>query len=376
MTALELHDRLARVRPDVRVVGVEIDPARVAAARPLERPGLDFRLGGFEVPLEGGVRPAIVRAFNVLRQYDEADVAGAWAQVQDRLADHGLLVDGTCDELGRRSAWVAVGRAGPLSLTLSWRLRGLEAPSDIAERLPKSLIHRNVEGEPVHAYLTALDRAWARAAHHGAFGVRQRFLATAGALREEGWPLLDGPARWRLGEVSVDWAPSHREADPVRSQPSAVSRQPSAGVVVLEAHDVGLVELPKAISSTRPASPLLLAMRWRVLLGTHTASPGAALQVRSPTVTSIGTSRTCQSSPRWSWVCSESRWPGSTVMTLTVTCALETNCWNCPHGRSWTKISSRGSDRSGTLFSWSVRALGAPAGLTTGRRARWPSRGR
>lgn len=206
VTALELHDRLARVRPDVRVVGVEIDPARVAAARSLERPGLDFRLGGFEVPLEGGVRPAIVRAFNVLRQYDEADVAGAWAQVQERLADHGLLVDGTCDELGRRSAWVAVGRAGPLSLTLSWRLRGLEAPSDIAVRLPKSLIHRNVEGEPVHAYLTALDRAWARAAHHGAFGVRQRFLATAGALREEGWPLLDGPARWRLGEVSVDWA--------------------------------------------------------------------------------------------------------------------------------------------------------------------------
>jgi hypothetical protein len=206
VTALELHDRLARVRPDVRVVGVEIDPARVAAARPLERPGLAFRLGGFEVPLEGGGRPAIVRAFNVLRQYDEAEVAGAWAQVQDRLADDGLLVDGTCDELGRRSAWVAVGRAGPLSLTLSWRLRGLEAPSDIAERLPKSLIHRNVEGEPVHAYLTALDRAWARAAHHGAFGARQRFLATAGTLREEGWPLLDGPSRWRLGEVSVDWA--------------------------------------------------------------------------------------------------------------------------------------------------------------------------
>ena len=205
VTAVELHDRLSRVRSDVQVVGVEIDPARVAAARPLERPGLSFRRGGFEVPLDGHTRPTLVRAFNVLRQYDEAEVHAAWAQVQERLADGGLLVDGTCDELGRRSTWIAVDRSGPQSLTLSWRLRALGSPSEIAERLPKSLIHRNVEGEGVHAYLAALDRAWAHAAHHGSFGARQRFLATAAALRHEGWPVLDGPSRWRLGELSVAW---------------------------------------------------------------------------------------------------------------------------------------------------------------------------
>jgi hypothetical protein len=205
VTAVELHERLRRVRPDVQVVGVEIDPARVDAARALERPGLSFRLGGFEVPLEGHQRPVVVRAFNVLRQYDEAQVGAAWAQVQERLSDDGLLVDGTCDELGRRSTWVAVDRTGPRSLTLSWRLRGLTTPSEIAERLPKVLIHRNVEGERVHAYLAALDRAWSYAAHHGAFGARQRFLAAAAALREDGWPLLDGPSRWRLGELTVAW---------------------------------------------------------------------------------------------------------------------------------------------------------------------------
>lgn len=205
VTAVELHHRLRRVRPDVHVVGIEIDPARVAAARPLERPGLSFRRGGFEVPLDGHHRPVLVRAFNVLRQYDEAHVHAAWAQVQERLSDDGLLVDGTCDELGRRSTWIAVDRAGPRSLTLSWRLRGLGTPSEIAERLPKSLIHRNVDGEPVQAYLASLDRGWAHAAHHGSFGVRQRFLAMAAALREEGWPLLDGPSRWRLGEVTVAW---------------------------------------------------------------------------------------------------------------------------------------------------------------------------
>ena len=31
------------------------------------------------MPLEAGARPVVVRAFNVLRQYDEAEVAGAWA---------------------------------------------------------------------------------------------------------------------------------------------------------------------------------------------------------------------------------------------------------------------------------------------------------
>lgn len=205
VTAAELHDRLRRVRPDVRVVGVEIDPGRVAAARPLERPGLTFRLGGFEVPLEGGVQPVVVRAFNVLRQYDESEVTTAWQHVRERLAPDGLLVDGTCDELGRRSAWIAVQRPGPVSLTLSWRLRGLRAPSDIAERLPKSLIHRNVPGEPVHDWLGALDLAWARAAHHAAYGVRQRFIAAAAAVRDEGWPVLDGPSRWRLGELTVAW---------------------------------------------------------------------------------------------------------------------------------------------------------------------------
>jgi hypothetical protein len=205
VTAVELHDRLRKVRPDVEVVGIEIEPDRVALGRPLERRGLSFRLGGFEVPLDGR-EATVVRALNVLRQYDESEVADAWATVQARLAPDGLLVDGTCDELGRRSAWIAVDRSGPLSLSLSWRLRGLDRPSDIAERLPKSLIHRNVAGEPVHDWLQALDRAWLHAAPHASFGVRQRFLAAVEAVRAEGWPVADGPSRWRLGEVTVDWS--------------------------------------------------------------------------------------------------------------------------------------------------------------------------
>ncbi len=205
ITAVELHQRLSVVRPDVEVVGIEIDPARVAVARPLQRPGLSFRVGGFELPLDGR-RPVVVRAFNVLRQYAEHEVGPAWDLVRRRLAPQGLLVDGTCDEIGRRSTWVAVdAERGPVSLSISLRLGGMERPSDVAERLPKALIHRNVPGERIHAYLNALDAAWTRNAPLSSFGARQRWLATVSALRQEGWPVLDSAARWRLGEVSVPW---------------------------------------------------------------------------------------------------------------------------------------------------------------------------
>ncbi len=206
VTARELLSRLRAVRADVEVVGVEIDPERVRAAGPMAGDGLSFARGGFEVPLPNGRRPVVVRALNVLRQYDEDQVDPAWGAVVDRLAPGGLLVEGTCDEIGRRAAWIAVEAAGAVSLTLSTRLADLERPGQLAERLPKALIHRNVPGEPIHDFLGALDDAWARQAPRAAFGARQRWIAAAAFLRERGWPLLDGPARWRLGEVTVAWA--------------------------------------------------------------------------------------------------------------------------------------------------------------------------
>jgi hypothetical protein len=202
-TAVELYERLSAVRRDVRVVGIEIEPERVSAAAPLERPGLAFRVGGFELPVPG--RPVLVRAFNVLRQYEEADVAGIWRMVQDRLSADGLFIDGTCDEIGRRVTWVALDRERPLSLSMSVRFGSFDLPSDVAERLPKALIHRNVPGEPVHALMQAMDRAWLESAPLASFGTRQRWQGMCRSLRDAGWPVQDGPSRWRLGELTVDW---------------------------------------------------------------------------------------------------------------------------------------------------------------------------
>jgi hypothetical protein len=203
-TTVELLARLRTARPDIRVVGVEIDPARVEAARPYEREGLAFLHGGFEVPLPGGRAPALIRAANVLRQYEEAAVAAVWQRLSARLAPGGLLVEGTCDEIGRRHVWVALGPEGPRSVTFAARLGSLGQPSDLAERLPKALIHRNVPGESVHAFLRDFDRAWASAAPYAALGARQRWVRSAHALAAD-WPLTDGPHRWRQGEVTVRW---------------------------------------------------------------------------------------------------------------------------------------------------------------------------
>lgn len=205
-TPLELHQRLLKVRGDVEVIGIEIDPERVRVANLSARPGVSFRRGGFEVPLDGGRRPAVIRAFNVLRQYDEAQVAEAWALMTSRLQPGGVLIEGTCNEVGRVASWIDVTADGAQAFTISLRLADLEVPSVVAERLPKALIHRNVPGERVHSLLVDLDRQWAVAAPLSVYGPVQRWLATVQGLRDAGWPVGHGRSRWRLGELSLPWS--------------------------------------------------------------------------------------------------------------------------------------------------------------------------
>lgn len=201
VTAIELATRLTRVRPDVRVLGLEIDPERVAAAQPAaDPPRLSFARGGFEL---GGHRPALVRAANVLRQYDEAAAAQAWVTLRSGLAPGGVVVEGTCDEIGRRGCWVLLDADGAVSLTLACRVDSIERPSDLAERLPKALIHRNVRGEAIHALLRDFDAAWAAAAPLSTFSARQRWSAACASLADR-WPV--DHSRSRHGELTVAWS--------------------------------------------------------------------------------------------------------------------------------------------------------------------------
>ncbi|CAM2983766.1 class I SAM-dependent methyltransferase [Prescottella defluvii] len=199
VTTLEMAARLRTVRPDVRVVGLEIDPDRVVEGRD----GVTFARGGFEL---AGLRPTLIRAFNVLRQYPEDAVDEAWGRLRSGLAPGGLIVDGTCDELGRRCAWVLLDRDGPRSLTLAWDPFGVDRPSDIAERLPKALIHRNVAGERIHEMLVTADRAWATAAGLAPFGPRIRWRETLHLLSDLGVPVTPQRRRIRDCVLTVPWS--------------------------------------------------------------------------------------------------------------------------------------------------------------------------
>ena len=209
ITAIELQARVSKVNPRAIVVGIEIDRERVERALPFENERLRFANGGFEVPLpnslNAGRKVELIRALNVLRQYDESEVLPAWQLMQTRLTDDGLIIDGTCDEIGRLATWVSVAKSGPQSLTISLRLAGLESPSKVAERLPKILIHKNVPGQGIHDLLSQLDAAWAASSALGVFSPQQRWVATCQKLLDSGWPIENNPKRWRLGELTVAW---------------------------------------------------------------------------------------------------------------------------------------------------------------------------
>jgi hypothetical protein len=201
VTAVELAVRLRRVRADVRVVGIELDPARVAAAQSAaEPPLLTFVRGGVEL---AGLSPVVIRAANVLRQYPEQEAAAAWRTMTARLTPGGVIVEGTCDEVGRRGAWVLLDADGPRELILACKVETLDRPSRLAERLPKALIHHNVPGQGIHAFLRDFDAAWDASAATAVFGARQRWTAAVNALAAA-WPV--NTSRARYGEISVPWS--------------------------------------------------------------------------------------------------------------------------------------------------------------------------
>ena len=81
ITAIELLSRLSRVNNSLHVVGVEIERERVERAAAFATDKLHFIHGGFETPLPsalGATQATVIRAFNVLRQYDESEVLAAW----------------------------------------------------------------------------------------------------------------------------------------------------------------------------------------------------------------------------------------------------------------------------------------------------------
>ncbi|MEZ4663392.1 MAG: hypothetical protein R2911_38095 [Caldilineaceae bacterium] len=218
ITTLESAQRLRKLNPQLPVLGVEIDPERVAVALTYADAITHFRLGGFNLPLQTAPSGApekarAIRAFNVLRQYEESAVATAYGQMCRSLMPGGLLLEGTSDPYGR--IWVANVarqrddaadgyRIETLVFSLNFRM-GFD-PAAFQAVLPKNLIHRMTPGQLIYEFLQAWKQAALATAATQVWGARHWFTASACRLNEMGYAvntqkkwLSRGYLIWRIG---------------------------------------------------------------------------------------------------------------------------------------------------------------------------------
>jgi hypothetical protein len=167
VTSVETLHRLRRINPKLQVLGVEIDPQRVGDAQPFAEPGLSFRLGGFNLPLRAGECASVIRAFNVLRQYDEAAVAAALEALAGALTTGGLIIEGTSDPLGRLLTFNLIEKQ-PNSLVRTGLVLAPALHADFQPRqfqavLPKNFIHHAEPGGPIDHFFADWHTAWQHA---------------------------------------------------------------------------------------------------------------------------------------------------------------------------------------------------------------------
>ena len=184
VTTSEWFGRLQKRWPHVHMIGVERDAEGVNAADGYAEPGLCFRRGDFRIPIQAGEQVRLIRAMNVLRQYDESAALPAHRQILAQAATGALLAEGTCDPLGRTMV-VQLLRSDESGMPVSEGLlfatsfHGALDPRLFQAVLPKHLIHRVVPNEPIFEFF----EAWVRSAEitraQAEFGAKQHFVAAA-----------------------------------------------------------------------------------------------------------------------------------------------------------------------------------------------------
>ncbi len=186
VTTIEWFERLKQVHPDVQVLGVERDAERVDLAKAAMQPGLVFRKGDFQLPLQSGERVQLIRAMNVLRQYEESASLSAHNQLIAQMEEGALLAEGTCDPPGRTMVVQILRRVQGVphseGILFARSFHGDFDPRSFQPVLPKHLIHRVTPGEPIAAFFDAWAEAAARTRSVADFGQRQFFVAAAEAL--------------------------------------------------------------------------------------------------------------------------------------------------------------------------------------------------
>ena len=207
-TTLESASRFRGVNPGLKILGVEIEKDRVDAALPFADEKTFFRLGGFNLPLKEGETVRLIRAFNVLRQYEEKDFAPAYDRLSHYVLPGGMMIEGTSNPFG--SIWSAnVARKMENG---SWKMEALVFSTnfrlgfDVEEFqtiLPKNYIHHVVNGEPIHGFFDAWKQSAAEMAAMKTYGAKQWFIASGERLAARGYA-VESQRKW-LGRGYLIW---------------------------------------------------------------------------------------------------------------------------------------------------------------------------
>jgi hypothetical protein len=207
LTTLQSASILRRVNPQLPILGVEIDPERVTTALSFSDELTQFRVGGFNLPLETGESVRAIRAFNVLRQYEEKQAAEATLLLIRQVQPGGLLIEGTSDPFGR--VWTAnILRRSKPEGTITHRVEGLLLstnfhsgfdPAMFQPVLPKNLIHHMLPGEPIFEFFETWKACARETVSFRSLGLRQWFAASAKALQQHGVSIDARPRFLRAG---------------------------------------------------------------------------------------------------------------------------------------------------------------------------------
>lgn len=186
-TTLEMAARWQPLNPTLRVLGVEIDPQRVADAQPYAvPPAITFQVGGFNLTdLIGAEAAHLIRCYNVLRQYEEADVLPALHRMSCALAEGGILIEGTSNPSGGIAAFDVYRKQGGSlqheGLIFGTNFHIPDLPAAFQTILPKRLIHHMQDALPV-AFFAAWQRAFAVVRGMGIRSRRTAWIAAAAWL--------------------------------------------------------------------------------------------------------------------------------------------------------------------------------------------------
>jgi len=198
-TTLESAERFRRINPTLPILGVEIDKERVEAALPHADATTHFRVGGFNLPLQPTESVRLIRAFNVLRQYEEKDFIPAYETLAQYMLPGGLMIEGTSNPFG--SIWVAnlarkmegAWKMEALVFSTSFRM-GFDI-ADFQAVLPKNYIHHVAPGELIYDFIEAWKRSAAETSSAKVFGLKQWFAASAESLAAKGYK-IDLHKKW------------------------------------------------------------------------------------------------------------------------------------------------------------------------------------